>query len=149
MDRFRDHLDRISASARGPWSEQAFVCHRCPGAGCPAWWKEEWQREHPDGTVELVSNEGCGFRLAQGMFVRAIAGSAIVEKVVQEKADEIVENQKGAAEGLRATLRGVLMLAAQRSGNPAAVAIAPLLPRLLRSARRLLPGKKTPPPETG
>ncbi len=144
MSSASDHIDRIAASARGPWSPDAFRCDHCPGDGCPAWWKEEWVRDMPDGTKERLANEGCGFRLAQGMFVRALAGNEILTQTVAVRTNEIAAKQDAQSKGIQSLMHGVLSIAAQASGNPAAIAAVPLIPRFIAAARRLLPGKKAP-----
>lgn len=138
----QEHVDQIAAGARGPWHPDAFNCEHCPGTGCPAWWREQWERTDADGVTREKITEGCGFRLVQAMFVRSLVGTHTVEGILEQRTNEIAQKQDEQNEGIKATLKMLLVLAARGSGNPAAVALAPLIPRVLGAARKLLPARK-------
>lgn len=142
MSATNEHIDTIAASARGPWSEHAFDCARCPGAGCPAYWVGKWERASEDGVTREFTEEGCGLRLAQSMFVRVLQGTHIVGRVLEEKTKSIEDRQISQSKGILATLQTILSIAAKSTGNPAAIAAAPLLPRLVGAVRKMLPARK-------
>lgn len=138
-----DILAAVEArAARTDWHENAFRCSACPKDGCPFWWRLEWESSGEDGVLRARSHEGCGAALSQGLFMKVLVGQAIERAANDARTNEIVEAQREQKEGLRATLRGILHIAAQVSPNPVAREVLPLLPRVLSAARRLLPKKR-------
>lgn len=138
-----DYLSGFEANAsRGGWSPDAFACQRCPKDGCPAWWKLAWERPDANGVVRERDVEGCGIAMAPALLIRVLVAQAQTQDTMVQRTGEMVQVQEDVKRGVGAALKGILVVAAKNSGNPAAAAIAPMLPRILGSVRRLLPRRK-------